>query len=80
MAGQWQVGTLLENTRTGQRRRITRVTPAGAAATSFASGPTFHATLVDAEGTPIPRGHTAEIWSGSVVYPARQWVPVEEGQ
>lgn len=76
MSTSWQVGTLLVDA-DGKQRIITRITPPGAAGTRVSDGPVFHARLA-IDGVEIPNGHTADIWSGSMSYPTRDFTPAEQ--
>ena len=69
----WHVGDTLRHTSTGKLRRVVRITPAGSAGTRVSDGPVWHARVVDENGDDIPSGHTADIWRGSLSYPAADW-------
>lgn len=74
----WQVGDLIVNVRTGRRRRIVRITPAGARGTRVSDGPTYHAQTIDERERAEPRGHVADIWSGSMSYPSSDYRKVDQ--
>lgn len=73
----WHVGDTLRHTSTGKLRRVVRITPAGSAGTRVSDGPVWHARVVDENGDDIPGGHTADIWRGSLSYPAADWQRVD---
>lgn len=62
--------------RDGKAYEVVRVTPAGAAGTSHADGPTVHAKIVREDGT--LSDFTADIWSGSTSYPASAFAPLDD--
>ena len=74
----WEVGDLLMEVNTGVLRRITRISEPGTFGTAHSAGRIYHATVTDHQRRAIPRGHTAEIWSGSLSYPTANWSKVEE--
>lgn len=68
-------GQTIRNTRTGNVYRVDRVTPAGAAGTSHADGPTVHAQPVRDDGT--LGDYRAAIRDGSYSHPSAEWETVE---
>jgi hypothetical protein len=76
MTAAWEVGDILENTTTGVRRIVVRVTPAGVNGTRVSDGPVFHARVMR-DGVEVPRGHTADIWQGSMSHPTALWSRVQ---
>lgn len=64
-------GQYVRNLRTGNLYRVDRLTPAGAAGTSYADGPTVHAQPVRDDGT--LGDFRAAIRDGSYSYPSTEW-------
>lgn len=76
MSESWAVGTVLRHVVTGNRRVIIGISPAGSLGRRASDGPVFHARVMR-DGAPVPSGHTADIWPGSMSYPARDWRAID---
>lgn len=72
----WEVGTRLM--RDGRTFEVVRITPAGAAGTSHRDGPTYHARIVQHDGTTDPRGYVVDIWAHSTSAPTSAYTEVHE--
>ena len=69
----FEVGDIVQRDGENFTRKITRITPPGAAGTSHADGPVYHASVIHEDGKP---GHTADVWSKSMSNPTSAYKKV----
>jgi hypothetical protein len=57
---------------------VARISPAGSAGRSTLDGPTFHAAILEADGSARVGGHVADIWAGSLSNPTHDWEETDD--